>query len=122
MLSEAQPSRRKAPHEEEDGLPDQLLKGWRAGAVGGLVMNPDVKSNNQGPPKRPCLLGKSGAARRRPIESTLTVFLEKYGISKEEWDAGAGRLRDKGIAMLPPLLPWPEGLALEDGPFSNFMA
>jgi Leucine-rich repeat (LRR) protein len=44
------------------------------------------------------------------IEGTLTVFLEKYGISKEEWDAG--RLSHQGIAEPPPLLPWPEGLML----------
>jgi hypothetical protein len=47
---------------------------------------------------------KSASARSRPVEGTLTVFLEKYGISKAEWDAG--RLINKGIAELPPLLPW----------------
>ena len=68
-----------------------------------------MQSDDQAPPsKRPCLAAKSASARSRPIEGTLTAFLNKYGISKEEWDAG--RLSFKGIAELPPLLPWPEGL------------
>ena len=63
-----------------------------------------MQSDDQAPSKRPCLAGKSASARSRLIEGTLTAFLEKYGISKAEWDAG--RLSDKGIAELPPLLPW----------------
>jgi hypothetical protein len=53
---------------------------------------------------------KSASARSRPVEGTLTEFLEEHGISKEEWDAG--RLSCKDIAELPPLLPWPEGLTV----------
>ena len=53
--------------------------------------------------KRQCVPKKCASTRRTPIEGTLTEFLEKYAISKEEWDAG--ELDDKGITEFPPLLP-----------------
>jgi hypothetical protein len=77
--------------------------------VGGMKRLLDDDPAQQPPKKYP---PKSASARSRPIEGTLTVFLEKYGISKAEWDAG--RLINKGIAELPPLLPWPEGLKTLD--------
>ena len=58
--------------------------------------------------KRQCVPKKCASTRRTPIEGTLTEFLEKYAISKEEWETG--RLSSKGINEIPHLLPWPEGL------------